>query len=68
MRNYYESKAKIDEIAEDAARIAKILQLSPREALDKYARERLKVSSIENIYTLTEISQITSLIEKLLKI
>ena len=67
MRNYYESKAKIDEIAEDAARLAKILNISPKEALDKYARERMKVSSIESIYSLNEISQITSLIEKLLR-
>lgn len=67
MINYYESRAKIDEIVEDSARIAKILGLTPREALDKYARERLKVSSIEHIYSVNEISRITRLIEKMLK-
>lgn len=67
-RDYYEAKTSIDEIAEDAARIAKILNITPREAFDKYARERNKnFTSVEHIYSGSEISQIISLIEKILK-
>ena len=64
---YFESKAEIDEVAATAARIAKTLDITPVEALDKYSRERHKVTSIEHIYSARDITKILSLIDKLMR-
>jgi regulator of protease activity HflC (stomatin/prohibitin superfamily) len=65
---HYESKDKCDEIiVEYAVGNVKNLGITPREALDKYARERENVPSIEYLHHSAQISEMIDRIEKLLK-